>query len=807
MTLAWQWLRLDARRRAAQLVLLAVLVALSTGALLTALDSARRADTAVDRLVARTLPATAVVRTNTNGEIDYWPMIRDLPSVAAVSTFPGYSGFSVDGSAQDPVQAYLPLDDDAMRTVERPVVLRGRLADPARPDEAVVTEGFVRDTGQDVGDVVTVRLFSDFQVDTGISGVHTTVRPAPDGPIVRTRVVGVVRSPWLRDETGRPGRLFPSQALAQTYERNVLGANRDGEKWGLVRLVHGDADLGAFRAQLAAAGVGFADVSPRTPVLQHLRDVTRFEAACALGLAGSVLLAAVVVVGTAVSRQTAALLDDVRLLGALGAAHRQAILVGSLGTAVAGVLGTLAGLLVAVAVSPWNSFGVAATLEPDPGPHADPLLLGVGTLLVGSAVVGWSVLSCVLSLARRPDPAGRRSVVAVAASRARLPLAVAVGVRHALEPGPGRAPVRTALAGAVVGVLGVSAAVTFGAAIDAARSAPERFGQGYQLVLALGMLGEDDEISDVAGAMQVVRADPDVTSAVDVLLAPVQLPALSSAPGADRTLTVYATAPAHMTVLRGDPATDPGQVVLGRATARRLGVDVGGRVRLSGERGTVDAVVSGVGFVPQTSYNEYDTGAWVSPEGFWRLNRAFLNREALITVRPGRDPVAVAARLRSVMAPLRSSEFLFLDTAVPIPRQLELANLRVLPIALGGFLGLLALAATAHALLVSARRRRGEFAVLRALGMTGRQVRAVAAFQAGVMWLVGLAAGLPIGVAVGRMSWRLVSDVTPLVYRAAAAPLATGLVVGGSLLLVLLPALPAGRRAARMRLADVLRAE
>ena len=54
-----------------------------------------------------------------------------------MSLFPGYSGFGVDEARADTVRVYLPLDTEAMRTVERPVVLAGRLPDPLRADEAV----------------------------------------------------------------------------------------------------------------------------------------------------------------------------------------------------------------------------------------------------------------------------------------------------------------------------------------------------------------------------------------------------------------------------------------------------------------------------------------------------------------------------------------------------------------------------------------------------------------------------------------------------------------------------------------------
>ena len=47
-----------------------------------------------------------------------------------------------------------------MRDIERPVVLEGRLADPARDDEAVITQEFEGSYGKGVGDTVTIHLYT-----------------------------------------------------------------------------------------------------------------------------------------------------------------------------------------------------------------------------------------------------------------------------------------------------------------------------------------------------------------------------------------------------------------------------------------------------------------------------------------------------------------------------------------------------------------------------------------------------------------------------------------------------------------------
>jgi ABC-type antimicrobial peptide transport system permease subunit len=137
----------------------------------------------------------------------------------------------------------------------------------------------------------------------------------------------------------------------------------------------------------------------------------------------------------------------------------------------------------------------------------------------------------------------------------------------------------------------------------------------------------------------------------------------------------------------------------------------------------------------------------------------------------------------------------------------EIRSVRTLPLVLGAFLALLAVGAVGHALATAVRRRSRDVAVLRALGMTQRQSRWVVVTQASVLALIGLGLGIPLGLAVGRTVWRTVSDALPVQYVVPSTGLVLGLTVPVALLAAnLLAALP-GRRAARLRVAQILRSE
>jgi hypothetical protein len=138
---------------------------------------------------------------------------------------------------------------------------------------------------------------------------------------------------------------------------------------------------------------------------------------------------------------------------------------------------------------------------------------------------------------------------------------------------------------------------------------------------------------------------------------------------------------------------------------------------------------------------------------------------------------------------------------------LNLRNVRPLPRALSVFLVLLGVAALGHALVTAVRRRRGELAVLRAMGFTPRQTAVTILAQAGTVAVVGLVIGIPLGVILGRLSWEWVADATPLVFSPPVAIVVILLAIPVTIVVANLLAAGPARHAARTRPAGVLRAE
>ncbi|MBO3751312.1 ABC transporter permease [Streptosporangiaceae bacterium NEAU-GS5] len=799
MSLITAWLRLEARRRWRSLAVLALLLAVATTTVLASFAGARRGATSVDRLYARSLPATLAVLPN-QPDFD-WAKVRALPGVEALAEFP-ITGFGVAGiPPSDWVAAFPPADDEMLRTIERPYVVEGRIMDPRRVDEVMVTSGFPGHYGKGVGDRITLVLMSPEQA---ASDTYDLTAEQPAGPRIQATIVGVLKSPWFHDKLTFGPQVVPSVALYRAYPDNFMGPSDYAN--ALIRLRPG-ADPVAFRADLAR-------VSRRTDIDSWSswdklggpeRRVTAFEAASlgAFGLAA--LAAAMVLIGQSVARYAAATGADLRTLRAVGLTPRQQVIVTASGPVLAALAGATLGVIGALVASNWLPLGAAALAEPEPGFDADWLVLGVGWVAVPLLVLAGSAGAAAVLARRRPE-AGRRSMVARGAALLGLPAPIVVGARFALEPGRRHdaVPVRPALLGAVAGVLGVLAAFTFAAGVQDAGDNPVRFGRTHQLEVFGGINGH--ELAPLDRVADVVTRDPDVRSIDDA-----RIGVLESGPVAVTTFT-YAPAKARFPVVLTDGRMPvaANQIVLTPGTAHALRTKIGDRVAFVSGAAPISLTVTGIGFVPVAAHNTYDEGGWITPAAhdalFGHAEYPYKFRVLEIELRPGADADAVAARLRAEAAKAGIAD-LPLGAAPPLEADVMVRDMQALPVLLSVFLALLAIGAVGHALVTAVRRRRHELAVLRALGMTGRQAQGVALTQAAILAAVGLVFGMPLGIALGRMLWRVAAEGTPVLYvpptATAALLLAAPVVLSCAGLLAMWP----GRQAARLRVGHVLRAE
>jgi hypothetical protein len=803
------WLRLELRRRWRSLAVLALLIGIAATTIVAALAGARRGASAQHRLDERTLPATAMVLANASG-FD-WAPVRRLPEVAALTNFVvDYTLSPVDFS---PDGLGFPFADHVMfDKLEKPVIFAGRAIDPDRPDEVMVSRKFAAHNHKGVGDTLHLVLATPQEVVNG--GGTGPNHDKYHGPRVTLSIVGIGEdSPsWGVDTAQGNGGLELSPGLYDRYKVNIVGppgVQTDNFLNALVRLRGGESALARFSDDFHRV-TGRADIEVTDLIAQQRTEQRHiaFESRCLVAFAIAAFVAALFLIGQAIARYSAASTAELRTLRALGMTPRQAVGAAAAGPAITGVIGAFLGVDGAVIASNWLPFGSAGLIEPDPGMAWDWVVFGPAAALVVLLVAaGAAAAAQVAVIAERRDRPARRSSIAAAIGQGRAPVPVVIGTRFALEAGRGRTavPVRPALIGAVMGVLGVLAAFTFSDGVSDAASHPERFGQTFQAGSYLGL--NNNDFAPVGPLISALNRAPTVSGIDDARTA------VATASGGHVSVSIWEYSSGAkkipMVVLSGRAPEAVDEVALAPQTLTAMRAHVGSVVTLTGDRKrAVRLHVVGSALVPSGPHNGYADGGWVTRHGYDALFRGFKFHLILITVVPSARTANVPATLtRALVKSNRKLKDLELQKPDPLAEVAELKEVERLPLLLGGFLALLAIGAVGHALATAVRRRSHDLAVLRALGMSQRQCRWVVVTQASVLALVGLIFGIPLGLAIGRSVWRIVADYTPIAYVPPVAALVLLLIAPGALLLANLLAAWPGRRAARMRIAQILRTE
>lgn len=794
------WVRHELRRRWGSLLVLAVLVALASGTIAASFAGAVRGGTALDRLIEESQGMNALIPANP--EIVYpWDEFDRLPYVEARAGMAALAGVEPIEPAIEGEWLTTPADDQWFRTIDVPVVLEGRAYDPDTPDELVIDTLFAETYDLVPGDTVTVQLPTPREGARAMRALETVEDPS--GRTIEWHVVGIVRSLWMTPEESVPGgKAALSPATLTTYGDELLGGVPLAEATivSIFRLQDLDTDIAALTADARRLS-GQTDVDVwnlETKYFTPGRDSLRFEARTLAAFGVAALLSAMFLLGGMLARASAAVAERLEPGPAVGMAPVQMAWAAALPTALAGLLGSGLGFAGAWLASGWFPVGSASEFEPAPGREIDWVVLPLvaGCTAVFCAAVGFA--AAWRHGLRRRDVAPRPvSKIASWLAQASAPVPVVMGTRLALEPQRGRdaVPVRPAQVGAIAAVAGTIAALVFAHGVDDAVSHPERFGQIQQAETFVGFGGQTFADSDAL--VEQLRELDYVSGFVDARQGN------ATVDGGRVAMIVYSgnSGPKAMAPVVIDgrvPETDD-EILVGTGTAEELGADIGDTIAVTGSVATRELTVVGTGFLPPGAHNGYTTGSWVADGAYPRLFDDFHFHTVLVASDTlGYD--ALAARLAADTG---------MEWGPPYPLDVikNLESVRRFPAALAAFLALLGIGVVANALVLAVRRREGDLAIVRAVGMTGGQAAATIAVQALTLVGVGLLYGAPLGLVLGRFLWRTVAELLPLQYVPPASLWAILLVIGVSLgLTVLLAVLPA-RRAARIPIAAVLRAE
>lgn len=790
------WARADLRARWVSLVALGLLAGVTAGFALAALAGAIRTDTALDRLRERERGADAIVFASQVGQFHAdWTALAAAPEVDTVApwalVFGAFGGRFADADGGGPGLIFASVDGRYLHDTNRPVVVEGRMYDPEAPEEVVVDENA---PDVQVGDVIPFHAYGPTQ-EPG-DGAAT-------GPALRLRVVGRVKT-MAQFLFVPDGQVLASPALiAQHGDEMVAIENAD------VRLVHGAGDAAALERTVNRV------IAPGTPILD-LNDTARrvettmsVERTALLTLAAVVALVGLVLIGQALGRSASVIADDAPVLRAVGMTRADLSLAATVPHVLAAAVAVAAALVTAVAASFWFPVGVAGRVDPDRGVHPTWGVFVAGLAVLAVLLLGATAMVSRLALRPPRSAAGAAGRGLVARARSVFPLPVGIGTTMALQPGVGRArvPVRPALIGAIVGVLGVTGAMTINRGLQDALDHPERAGVVWDAEVTplpdqVTPTGIDSSlVADVAAVDGIAS-----TTVVDRRLVDVQgvgVPTYALRP------TGGSPAPAvALAATAGRAPTAAGEIALGPDTARRLDVGIGDTVRLGDDQREFRVV--GEALFPTDVHAAFDDGAWLTADGIDSVVlppgsdlSSSVQRSVAVRFTAGASAERTVAAMQAAVGDRAEAVG---EASVP-PELTNLRDVRTLPIVLAVFLALVAIAALAHVLATSARRRGREFAVLRALGVTSRSVRSVLNAQGTAVALVGLVVGVPLGIALGRVGWRLVAQRVPLTDVAPFAALALVLVVPLTVVIANVAAVWPGRRVAHQHPATVLRTE
>lgn len=816
MLSVWCAFRAEGRRRWASWLAIAALIALVGGTVLTGASAARRTDAAFPAYLSR-YGYDAEVYSSA-------PTIPTKVLHLANVQFVRQERFILTGNVTVGGQL-VPSNDFTLLALPRDAttdlvkLVSGRL--PRTGDEAAIGYAMQQQYHLRLGSTIPIPLYAPWQREEVFESSGT---PTPHGPTARLHVVGVVAGVTDFPSSTPIYSVYVSRGFDQTAGSHSLAA-----ALGFVRLAHGAADVPRLTYDVNHVVVpgGFVGVEAIDGLSGAIEGSIRPQATGWWLFALFALLSGLALVGQALSRQSIEERESYPTLSAIGYRPAQLFGIGIARATAVGLVGAVGALLVATALSPVTPVGEARIAAPQHGVVVDPVVF----LLGGLAVVALTVLlgalpawraSQVKRLRQRRDRAvgSGTSRVVGALGRTGAPPSVLVGVRHALERGRGRSsvPVATALVGTAAAVVALVAASVFGASLSTLVATPRLYGQDVQVVMS----GFSGQFAKSIGAR--LKSDPAATAVTAALIGKfVTVNGVS----VSSTIVLPLKGPMVFSLVQGRDPTGTGEAALGTQTMRAAGLHVGSIASVSvitpsGVTKTGHFKVVGSMAFPPVLSNGGGLGvgavvplagvtAFLCPPGSGEpsciskfnpqiFNPNFTNWGVAVRVAPDAAGRATAASLERRYAP-------FLQ-ALTVPTNLVNFGQAVnFPALLGITLAVFGAATLAHLLLVSASRRRREFALLKVLGFVRRQVRVAVSWQATTVAVVGLVVGIPLGLVVGNLAWKAFASNLGAVPLTVVPVGLVALVGGGVLILGNLLALAPGSFAARSRPAAALREE
>lgn len=769
MTVASYWASAELRRRWRPWLAIAVLVGVGFGLSAASLAAAWRTDSAYPRFLEMADSPDLVLDPDFEADgPSFLDAVEDLPYVLDRSDVRTLGlGEIRDGAiAVDSIgSAVASVGDDRFYRRDRVHVIEGRMPDPDRRDEVLVSHTEAAD-GVSVGERIPFGVLGAETIFGALDGAGGAI-PADDAlSRIEVEVVGVGVFPELAvvDEEYALDVVLITPALEETIPERAHLWTRSG-----IYLAPGTDVRSAQRDIKALAQDVGGDVffENRAEIRDQVQRSVRpyVLALVGLGFAGVTFVA---LLGSQLVQRTVAQTQaERRVLVALSADQRLVRWCAGLPLGVVAFVALVVAVSVQATVSHWTPVGPVALVETDPGIALDPWVVG-GTLVAVWAVcasgVVWLRGRGGRSTDTRPSLAGR-------AAQLGAPLVMSLGIARATGPGhrADRTVTRSGLTAVVTSAAMLVAVVTVALSLGNLVANPEVHGWNADVAL-IGAEGYGDLDVDAAAAVPGVE-ELSATAFGNVNIGETSVPGIGVAP-----LRGDLVPP----IVEGRAPSVAHEIALGRRSMAQARASLGDVVEVTLPEGEPSPMtIVGIAVLPGLGPIDND--------------RPTLGEGAMVVLSP--DDVGTWPGLMAELSPNADRQDVIRDlvTAVAEPsadvsvfelyRPVEIgafARLGSVPLVLAALLSAMALGSLLHVLLVTSRTWRHERGVLAALGATPAQLRGVVRWHAVTVVGIALLLGVPLGVTLGRWAWRSLAvqigiDPTPHLAHLAVLALCGGL--------------------------------
>jgi hypothetical protein len=551
----------------------------------------------------------------------------------------------------------------------------------------------------------------------------------------------------------------------------------------------------ASRRVLGESAFAAQGLAPASQGARNAIDVVArvlWIAAAVIAFGGLVSIAIVL------SREIGTLGDVLKQLRDLGSTRLEVIAAATASTTVIAVAAAPLAVAGAFALSPLFPVGVARRADPTVGLHVDWTVAGIGALVLALTILGIGLVAAVRQTRRFGDKrVARVSTLADGAAAAGLGPSFTSGLRFATDRGRGRAalPVRSATAGAVLAVLGVTAVVVLTSNLGQLISEPTRYGATWDLAV------QDITANTPCGADDYGLSNQrTITALTEVCVQSVELDGRPTTALAYTRLTGPAIRPA---IVAGRAPRSRHEVALGRTTMRALHKQIGDTITAKGRARTMTYDIVGRAAFPTLRRTQLladgvaFTGAGYAP----LFDQNLFNRYFVARLMNGADHGTLRRHLEAIPQ---------LSPTAPatLPAEIDrLHQIDWIPVALAVLMTAFAALALGHQLVTTVQRRRRDVAVLKTSGFVHRQVRATIAWQSTTLAFLGLVLGLPLGILAGTAIWQAIARGLGIAPETTVPIGAAALIVVGTMVIANLLALWPAHQAARVSPAAALRGE